>query len=308
MTERQILSVLRKQHTADMATVAFLRDGGCVSYIVSGGGKKYLLKIVKQAFIDTAKQSVDIMAFLAGRHFPVPRIIRTAEGTPYFAMHEGGRESICILFEFIEGREPELGEKMEETGELVGRLHQLMSRYDGSMTFHGKGFFIDRYIDILRRKEYPEEKLARYIEYGNELWENVKDLPKGYCHGDLHRGNLLLTPSDQLYLLDFDTSCRAFPAYDTMVICDSTDYFRFDPEGFDRAARVYGQFLRGYRKVHAITDAERDAFYTCIAIRHYQLQATIMEIHGLDCVDETFIDGQWDWLMRWKEQCMQRLH
>ena len=307
MTERQILEILRKQYTVDIDSVKFLREGGCVSYIASGYGRRYLLKIVKEAFIDTAKQSVDIMAYLDGHDFPVPRVIPAADGRLIINVNENGSERICILFSFIEGREPQLGERMEETGSLVGRLHQLMSRYEGRLTVHEKAFFIDRYIDILRRKAYPEEKLARYIEYGDALWEEVRDLPRGYCHGDLHRGNLLLTPQGELYLLDFDTSCRAFPAYDNMVICDATDYFRFDLNGFDRAARVYGEFLKGYERHHAVTVAERDAFHALIAIRHYQLQATILEMNGLDCVGEAFIDRQLDWLMRWREQCAQRL-
>ena len=29
-----------------------------------------------------------------------------------------------------------------------------------------------------------------------------------------------------------------------------------------------------------------------VAIRHFQLQATILEIYGVDCIDEGFIDGQ----------------
>lgn len=32
----------------------------------------------------------------------------------------------------------------------------------------------------------------------------------------------------------------------------------------------------------------------CIAIRHYQFQATILELNGLDCIGETFIDWQLD--------------
>jgi len=303
MTEAQIITLIKRHYAVHVDSVEFFREGGCVSYIAFGAGEKYLLKIVNKAFMDTVKQSVHIMTFLAGHDFPVPRIISAADGRCYIATTDHDCERICILFTFIEGREPGLGERMEETGELVGRLHHLMSRYGGSLTVHDKAFFIDRYIDILRRKAYPEIKLARYIEYGDALWESVKALPRGFCHGDLHRGNLLLTPSGQLYLLDFDTSCLGFPAYDAMVICDATDYFYFDPGGFDRATRIYGEFLNGYTRHHSITDAERDAFYSLIAIRHYQLQATIVEMNGLDCIGEAFIDRQLDWLMRWREQC-----
>jgi hypothetical protein len=54
-----------------------------------------------------------------------------------------------------------------------------------------------------------------------------------------------------------------------------------------------------------VNELELRAFYDLIAVYHYQLQATIIEIHGLDCVDEAFLDQQLDWLMRWKHQCEQ---
>ena len=67
--------------------------------------------------------------------------------------------------------------------------------------------------------------------------------------------------------------------------------------------RIYERFLAVYTKHRTLTDAERAAFYDLIAVRHYQLQATIIEIFGFDCVDEAFIDNQLDWLSRWREQC-----
>lgn len=45
------------------------------------------------------------------------------------------------------------------------------------------------------------------------------------------------------------------------------------------------------------------AFYDLIAIYHFQLQATIIEIYGLDCVDEKLLNKRLNWLMRWCKQC-----
>lgn len=90
---------------------------------------------------------------------------------------------------------------------------------------------------------------------GEKLWRRVRDLPVGNCHGDLHRGNLLEAQDGTIYLLDFDTVCRAPIMFDVMVMCDMTDYF--------------------------------------------QLQATIVEIYGIDCIDEKFVDMQLEWLKSW---------
>lgn len=111
------------------------------------------------------------------------------------------------------------------------------------------------------------------------------------------------TSSGKYYILDFDTSSNAFPIYDIMIMCNSTNYFDFDEEGYQKAKSTYEYFLKGYTKYCTLSNMELKAFYDLIAIYHYQLQATIIEIYGLDCVDEKFLDKQLDWLMRWRGQC-----
>ena len=39
-----------------------------------------------------------------------------------------------------------------------------------------------------------------------------------------------------------------------------------------------------------ITEEEIKAFYKLMALYHFSLQATIVELFGLDCIDEAFID------------------
>lgn len=101
---------------------------------------------------------------------------------------------------------------MEQAGELVGRLHNCMEEYGGELKVRDKYFFIDRYIAILRKKKYA--RADEFEAYGNEAWDKVKHLPAGYCHGDLYRNNIFKADTGELYVLDFDTSCRSFPVYD----------------------------------------------------------------------------------------------
>ncbi|MBR2750640.1 MAG: phosphotransferase [Clostridiales bacterium] len=128
-----------------------------------------------------------------------------------------------------------------------------------------------------------------------------RDLPCGNCHGDLHRGNLLKSPDGKIYLIDFDTVCRAPIMFDIMVMCDMTDYFMLKPEDIELTKEVYQKFLSGYSKYHALSLEEVLSFPDWVAIRHFQLQATILEVHGIDCIDEQFIDYQLYWLNQWQE-------
>jgi Ser/Thr protein kinase RdoA (MazF antagonist) len=303
LEEKKILSVLTDSYNINFSTVELLRKGGCVSYSVWNENEKYFMKIIPTAFMDTAKQSLSILMYLEEKGFPSPRIIPAKNGLPYIEVDEPEGKTFWVLFDFIDGREPEEGEDVETIGALVGQLHNIMGEYKGSIPERGKEFFIDRYINILMKKNYDANKTEMFREYGDTLWERVEKLPRGFCHGDLYRGNLLKTPLGKHYLLDFDTSCRAFPIYDIMILCNSTNYFDFDENGYEKSKITYEAFLKGYTKYCTLSDMELKAFYDLIAIYHYQLQATIIEIYGLDCVDEEFLDKQLHWLVKWREQC-----
>ena len=298
MDEKTLQNILTVDYGIESSSLEFLREGGAHTYIVNGK-TKYLLKVIGAAFSDMARQSVAIMRYLEEKDFPVPKTILTKSGESIFETEANGEKKLIVLMEFIEGDEPELEICAAEVGALVGRFHQLMEEYPLEFLSHGKEFFIDRYLNFLRQKNYP--RIAEYEELGRRLWNKVKTLPKGLCHGDLHRGNLLQNPAGRIYLLDFDTACRAPLMFDVMVMCDMTNYFNLQPEDIDETKEVYQKFLSGYSKYHKLSHEEILSFPYWVAIRHFQLQATILEIHGIDCIDEGFIDGQLFWLNKWQE-------
>ena len=295
MNDIAILNLLKENYNNKVDSIDFFRQGGCVSYIVNSDNEKYFLKIIDNVFLDTAIHSIDIQQYLSKNDFPVPKIIETKDNLSYFIYEK----QLFVLYEYIDGTEPNLDDNVEKIGELVGRLHKLMSSYSGKLTTHNKEFFIDRYIDILRKKHYPDEKLNEYIEIGNSLWNSIKDLPYGFCHGDLHRGNLLQIADDIIYVLDFDTACFAPQLFDIAVMCDTTDYFNFDKIEFHHTTEIFNQFMKSYSKYNQL-NFDIKQFYEFIALRHFQLQATIVEIYGIDCIDEKFIDKQLDWLKQWR--------
>jgi thiamine kinase-like enzyme len=176
-----------------------------------------------------------------------------------------------------------------------------MNKYGKYLIKRDKHFFIGRYIEILNKKGY--KKTPEFEEYGDALWSGIKDLPRGYCHGDMYCGNIHKTPKGDLYILDFDTSCESFPLYDIALICNRTDYFNYDEQGYGKTKAVFERMLPEYIKHNAVRCAETSVIFDLIALYHFALQATIIELYGLDCVDAAFLDKQLDWLCRWREQC-----
>jgi Ser/Thr protein kinase RdoA (MazF antagonist) len=298
MDERYLHEILAGYYGIESPSPEFLREGGTHTYIINGKNK-YLLKVIGSAFSETARQSVSIMRYLEGNGFSVPKTILTKSGEAFFEAESDGEKKLIVLMEFIDGDEPNLEECATEVGGLVGRFHQLMEMYPEEVSPKGKEFFIGRYLEFLRKKNYP--RIAEYEELGERLWDKVKDIPQGKCHGDLHRGNLLQNPDGQIYLVDFDTVCRAPLIFDVMVMCDMTDYFNLKQEDIELTKEVYKKFLLGYSDYHKLSDEEILSFPYWVAIRHFQLQATILEIYGVNCIDEGFIDGQLYWLNKWLE-------
>jgi len=298
MDERALQEILTEKYGIESPSLEFLREGGSQTYVVNGK-KKYLLKVIGSVFSDTARQSVSIMRYLEGNGFPVPKTILTKNGEAIFEKEDDGEKKLIVLMEFIDGEEPELEKCAFEVGRLVGRFHQLMEEYPEEPVSKGNDFFIGRYLEFLRKKNYP--RIAEYEKMGKCLWDKVKDLPQGKCHGDLHRGNLLKNAGGQIFLVDFDTVCRAPFMFDIMVMCDMTDYFNLKQEDIALTKEVYQKFLSGYSGYHKLSREEILSFPYWVLIRHFQLQATILEIYGIDCIDEGFIDGQLYWLTKWQE-------
>jgi len=298
--EEKLIQLLKTQYGLENVSVDFLREGGCKTYIVNGE-KKYLLKVIGNAFKDTAKQSVMIMRYLEEKGFPVPKTFLTKAGQAIVEV-SGDDPCLVILQDFIEGEEPDLekSETAEKVGELVGKFHSMMKDCPVQLVSRDKQFFIGRYLDFLRQKSYP--KIADYERLGEQLWDKVQGLPYGICHGDLHRGNLLQKKDGQIYFLDFDTVCQAPLMFDVMVMCDMTNYFNLQQEDIEITRKVYESFISGYTRHHPLSQEEKLSFYDWIAIRHFQLQATILEVHGINCIDEKFIDYQLYWLNKWMEQ------
>lgn len=294
---QEMRALLNKRYPIKFERIEPMRDMGSRSYTAFASGGKYFLRVINLSVLNTAITGADIQVFLQNRDFPVPPIIFTNDNAPYVRQEN----NLYILYEFVEGDNVDPEQDAEAIGALVGKFHQEMKAYPGALIKRDKHFYIGRYIDILRQKHYPQTDA--YVEYGDKLWENIKDLPRGYCHGDLYSGNIRKASNGKLYIHDFDTSCEGFPMYDPMLICDMTDYFAFDEGNFSRSNHVLARFLPEYRKYSTLSQAEVEAFHDLIAVQHFATQATIMGIFGLDCFDNTDMDQQLKWLYSWRKQC-----
>lgn len=296
MDTNLILSLLNQCYAVRFDSIALHRDGGSMSYVVDAPGQRYFLRVVRPQFLHTAMDAINIHLYLQRGGFPVPAMIFAKDGEPYVKKVEADGAHLYILYEYIEGTEPDDAD-VERVGKLVGAFHGIMQQYPGKLQAQGKHFFIDRYVDILKGKNHP---LAdAYQALGEALWNRVAGLPRGFCHCDLYKGNVHKAENGKLFLLDFDTCCDGFPMYDVTLFCDESDYFNYSDEGFEKSKACLSRFIKGYERHRHLTSDEVGAFYTFVAIHHFQVQATIVEIYGVDCNPADFEGKQMDWMVRW---------
>lgn len=83
MQENKILSILSNTYGINFRKIELLRKGGCISYMVFSENDKFFVKAISSAFMDTAKQSLNILLYLEQKEFPSPCIILTKGGFPY---------------------------------------------------------------------------------------------------------------------------------------------------------------------------------------------------------------------------------
>lgn len=275
-------------------------------YYADDGAQRFVLKLYRSFNRELALQSTRVIQYLRENTYPVAPIVATAAGEPCFELSLPDGPSVGILFDFVAGTEPNLETELERLAQQVGELHCLMAEYPGPLIRRGKDFYIDRFIAGLRQLRYDPARIADLESYGDELWASMERLPHGFCHGDLHTGNILQSRPNEYVLFDFDVASNTRSIIDVATLCDASDFNRLDEASFDATRRTFERFYTGYSRVRTLGDNDIAAIFDFIAVRHYELIATISECHGLDDLSLAFLDQQWDWLMRWREICRRK--
>jgi Ser/Thr protein kinase RdoA (MazF antagonist) len=295
----QLLKDLKEIYPKDFKNIALHRD--MIGYVcmVNDPRNKYILKLFRGSDTQQAKQSIEIMSYLEIEGFPTAHIIPTADGSSHFIYDFKGEDRVGVLYEYIDGTTPDKGTDIIAIGRQTGKLHRMMNDSPLFLSCHDKPFFIDRYIHCLRKMNY--QRINEFEEYGDRLWNRVKNLPRSLCHGDYHTGNMILNSRGEYVLFDFDAASNAFSMYDIAIFCDMTNYFKLSEHEYEDTRYMLEEFRKGYSEFITLSDQELTAIYSFIAIRHYEVQATIIESLGIECIDMKFVDDQLEWLKKWEK-------
>lgn len=303
-----LLKSINQLYKVDVVKVKLHRDMIGRVYLFQSNNKKYVLKLYRSSKCGDAFQTIDILQYLRENDYPAISIVPTKNDkmSVYLDTPEG--RCVGILFDFVEGKEPDRKIEIENIGLQIGWLHRLMGKYPYKLIIRTKSDYIDDYISIMREVNYIPERIIELEKYGDELWNRIGILPRGFCHGDLHVGNMLQTEASEYVLLDFDDASGDFPIMDVAYLSDDTNFNNFSEESYDKTTRLFDRFYKGYIKEQTISAAEINAIYDFVAIRHYQIIARIVRCQGFQSIDQKDMDKQYEWLLHWKNLCEMKRH
>jgi len=307
-TPRSLLNWINDVYNVGATRLHLHRDMIGSVYFLGRRDTEYVFKLFRCGDTEQALQSLAIVEYLEEHAYPVAPVVPTRSGDRHAVldMPEGTR--VGILYEFLKGVEPNFDTDIRYVGKQTGRLHNLMDSYQGPLMRRGKKFYIDRYIDLMRESEYRSNRIEDLAEYGDLLWRRMEQLPAGFCHGDLHSGNMVKTLDKTYALFDFDVASYAFPVIDAATLSDETHYNHIEESAFDATQHTFDNFYGGYSQERTLSDLEAAAIFDFIAIRHYELNATVtiyrapvVGQHWLRAADS--YDEQYEWLMEWANIC-----
>ena len=302
-----LLSILNDQYKTDIKEIYLYRDMIGSVYFASNDTARYVFKLFRTFDDQQALQSVSVIQYLKENDYPVVPIVLTAGGEPYITLDMPEGKRIGVLFDYVEGQTPSVETDAKRMGLQVAKLHNIMTGYPRPLIRRGKEFFIDRYITTMKQNHYCPAKVNDLEEYGVELWHRMDKLPSGFCHGDLHSGNMKKTDSGDFTLFDFDIVSDAPMVIDVAVISNKTGFNRLDDSAFDSTREVFERFYEGYGQQRTLSDEEALAVFSFIAIRHYELIGTMdkyrLHLEGRHWLSQALFDQQYEWLMKWRSIC-----
>lgn len=169
------------------------------NHFVTADKGEFVLRILKNQTLDGIKNEISIETQLATVGVITPKLLAGPE-SKFYAEIEG---SYITCSKRIEGKHPELA-----TEDISRKIGITLARFHAAVTqlpFAGNSWLIpeaaNREISNL-----PQDALGSEIKAQAESSLGILGayLPRGFIHGDLHFGNLLLTEEGEIAIFDFE--------------------------------------------------------------------------------------------------------
>ena len=216
-----------------------------INYCLTTTTKKYLIKIFnsnrnKENLIDYVKK----YNLLENYNVMCPKMIKDIT-----ILVIDNIEISLIIMEYIEG------EDLYTSKETIS-IHQLSSLINMINTVHNVPSHIPCIYDEYHIHNF-NKTYNKCISFLDAEWqkvgENLKEnydkidftkMPKTFIHGDLHKGNIMKSSNNNLYLIDFASCGYSYHILDVIEFINNT---LFDYREFDISIKRIKYFLKNYK-------------------------------------------------------------
>lgn len=222
-----------------------LRDG------VAG---HYVLTVLERP-ANAGEALVPLLDDCVAAGLPVPRVIRTRDGSPYAAF-EGKRVMVCARLPGSHVCNP-TQRQVGAVGRFLARLHRVTADSAAALPDYPRDLaWLEHHADALaphmgqRDRELMDD--TRRTVASLLARNDVALLPRGAVHGDLFRDNVLFNEWGLSGALDFHHAARGFLIYDLAVAAN--DWCTSGDGALD-AERTLA-LLRAYHRLRPLTRQE----------------------------------------------------
>lgn len=300
----KLQDILTKHYSIKPTNITLLREMIGIVYKIDTTTTSYVFKIYKYSEKEMVKRIIYVMNQLKTSTISIPIIHQTNDHKYYVCFHDQ-IDYIGLLFEYIKGTPPQKNTHISQIANMLSSLHKNMDQVPNLNKYTlGQQFYVGRFIDLLKEKQYNKEKISKLEKIGDELFRVFHQYPLSFCHGDFHNENMIVSNNQSIYLIDFDSANYTNNIIDIATFCDQFDFNIYDEDDFFKTTIAIQHFMSHYQQAsnQKIPIHDMMAF---IPIRHMELIATIGLVKGIHTITDAFIDQQYHWIISYYNKLKQ---
>lgn len=221
----------------------------------------------------------ELLSHLGKAGVSVALPIDTSNGNGYIQLQVGDAERSLVVFNHLNGEPPgEVLADIELMGKGLAQIHNAATTFQGSKSIYRIDLMhlltqpIQRILTIPTLDQKLRQDFADLGEYLEKLSNGLKNLTIVACHGDCHGGNTFVSDSahgDRIAsFFDFDDAGPGFLAYDLAVFLWQSLLQKATSTLDETAHSKWMHFVKGYRQIVQIPQADFDAIAYFVSLRH----------------------------------------
>ena len=313
-----LLTVIRRHYPAIGAHDCRILALNCNdNFLVRGKRRDYVFRLNRKDWwpVSMLDEELRFLEFLKRRKVSAVMPKRNRQNRRYIEVKTAEGTRYGALFGYLPGRHVTFSpgrrhSNMVRLGELAASLHDAADRFSPpaqrwTMDFD---FLVTQTLDGLAPLFAQRDRDLVYLQrLADRLQGLLDDTPAGaldfgLCHGDLHTGNVMLSPDAELTLFDFDWSGYCWRIYDLATLWWTLRS--------DEAAPRWRAILRGYTGVRKLSREEKILLPAFVMIREFELLGfhLMMRRHIGDAwLDDNYYDHHMRFIRGWVRQHLRKL-